>query len=324
MIKVAVLDDWQNIARESADWSVLDGRAEVAFFPRPFGSAQETVSAVSGFDAILAMRERTAFPPGVVEQLPRLRFFNMTGRRARGLDEMVRRGIVVSITGGGEAGEDTAEHALALMLAAERHVPEGDCAIKGGRFQEGVRPGFRLAGKTFGVLGFGLIGKRMARYTQALGMNVIAWARSLTPEEAAKAGVEAVGRDELFERSDIVSIHLVLAPGTTGIVGPAQFALMRRGAVLVNTSRAALIDETALLEALSKGRIQAALDVFPEEPLPSDHPLRSAPNAVLTPHLGYGTLDTYRIFYRNSIENTLAFLDGAPIRRYDPGRHGHG
>jgi phosphoglycerate dehydrogenase-like enzyme len=318
---VAVLDDWQRVAKTSADWSVLTDRAEVVFFHEPLGSADAVVQALADFDIILAMRERTFFSNDVIARLPRLKFFNMTGRRARGLDEMTRRGITVSITGGGEDGQDTAEHALALMLSAIRRIPEGDASIKGGSFLEKVEPGFRVAGKTLGILGLGLIGGHLANYCRALGMDVIAWSRSMTPEKAAAAGVEAVSIDELFARSDVVSVHLVLSPETQGIVGRAQLSRMRPGAILVNTSRGPLIDEPSLIEAVRSRRIQAALDVFNQEPLPVDHPLRSAPNVVLTPHVGYGTREMYRIFYRYSIENALAFLDGAPIRQYLPEKH---
>lgn len=323
MTKIAVLDDWQDIARDCADWSELQRQAEVVFFQRPFASAEETVAALADCDAILAMRERTGFPIEVIDRLPRLRFFNMTGRRARGLDEMLRRGIVVSITGGGEGGEDTAEHTLALMLSAVRHVPEGDAAIRAGRFQEGVPPGLRLAGKTLGILGLGLIGRRVARYARALEMNVLAWSRSMTPEKAAEADAVPVSQEQLYVHSDIVSLHLVLSPSTSGIVAAADIARMRQGALLVNTSRAPLIEEAALLAALHAHRVRAALDVFAEEPLPPDHPLRQAPNTVLTPHVGYGTIEAYRHFYRTSVENTLAFLGGAPIRRYDIESHRH-
>lgn len=316
VMRVAVIDDWQRIARDSADWSKLATRADIEFFHQPFAGEEEVVAALAGFDVILAMRERTAFPPRIVERLPRLKLFNMTGRRASGLDSeaMARRGIVVCVSGGGENGEDTAEHALGLMLAAVRRIPDGDAAIRAGSFQENVEPGFRLAGKTIGILGLGLIGSRMARYCRALDMTVIGWSRSLTPEKAAAQGVVAVGKDELFDLCDVVSIHLVLSAETRGIVGACELARMRPGAVLVNTSRAPLVDEAALLRALESGRLRAALDVFNEEPLPRDHPLRRAPNAVLTPHLGYGTRETYETFYRNSVENVLAFLDGAPIR----------
>jgi phosphoglycerate dehydrogenase-like enzyme len=319
--RVAVLDDWQRIAERSTDWAPLTKRAEVVFFHQPLGTPEDVVRTLSDFDIVLAMRERTTFSEEVIAQLPRLRFFNMTGRRARGLDNMLQRGIAVSITGGGEDGQDTAEHALAIMLSAVRRVPEGDASIKAGSFQENVQPGFRLAGKTLGILGLGLIGGHVANYCRALGMHVIAWSRSMTPEKAAAAGVEAVSMDELFTRSDIVSIHLVLSAETEKIVGREQLSRMREGAILVNTSRAPLIDEQPLIEVLRSRRIQAAIDVFGEEPLPADHPLRSAPNVVLTPHVGYGTQEMYQLFYRNSVENALAFLDGVPIRQYSPDKH---
>jgi phosphoglycerate dehydrogenase-like enzyme len=321
--RVAVLDDWQRVARDLVDWTPLTERAEVAFFHEPLGGPERVVAALAGFDAILAMRERTAFPDAVVARLPRLRFFNITGRRARGLDVMLDRGITVAITGGGETGEDTAQHALALMLAAARRVVDGDASIRRGGFQDGTDPGMKLAGRTLGILGLGLIGGLMAGYGRALGMEVVAWSRSMTPEKAGAAGVEPVARDDLFRRADVVSIHLVLSPETRGLVGAAELALMRDGAVLVNTSRADIVDETALLAELASGRLRAGLDVFPTEPLPPDHPLRRLTNAVLTPHLGYGTRETMVEFYRASIENTLAFLDGAPIRVFAPARDGH-
>lgn len=321
MMRIAVLDDWQRIAEACADWSALRQRADVTFFHEPLGPPDNVVAALRDFDAILAMRERTAFPLEIIEQLPRLRFFNITGRRARGLDDLANRGVVVSITGGGENGEDTAEHTLALILAMARHIPAGDRTIRAGGFMGGVAPGMRLAGKTMGILGLGLIGTRVAAYCRALGMDVVAWSRSMTPERAAEAGVAGVSRDELLSRADVVSIHLVLSPETRGIVGRRELALLRDGALLVNTSRAPLVDEAALLAELGQRRLHAALDVFNDEPLPADHPLRQAPNTVLTPHVGYGTLESYQLFYRNSIENTLAFLDGAPIRRYQPELH---
>jgi phosphoglycerate dehydrogenase-like enzyme len=322
MTRIAVIDDWQHVARHSADWTPLESRAEVVFFHEPLGTPREIVAVLAGFDAILAMRERTIFTPEIIAGLPRLKFFNMTGKRARGLDDLARAGVTISTTSGdgGDGGEDTAEHALALLLAAVRHVPAGDSAIRAGRFQQGVEPGFRLAGKTLGILGLGRIGGQLAGYARALGMEVLAWSRSMTPEKAAAAGVEAVSRDDLYARSHVLSIHLVLSDETRGMVDTAAFARMRHGAVLVNTSRAPIVAEPALLAALNERRIHAALDVFMEEPLPPGHPLITAPNTVLTPHLGYGTLEAYAAFYRASIENALAFLDGKPMRLIRDGR----
>lgn len=319
--RIAVIDDWQRIAESCADWSDLAARAELRFYHEPFPSEDAAAAALADCDAILAMRERTPFTDSLLARLPRLKFFNMTGRRAKGLDSIAARGITVAITGGGEHGEDTAEHTLALILSSARHVPAADQSMKTGGFQDGVPPGTRLAGRTIGLLGFGVIGRRVAAYALALEMKVIAWSRSLAPGVTPMEGVTAVDFDDLFSGADVVSVHLVLAPETRGIVGAQELGRMGRDALLVNTSRAPIVDEAALLAALNERRIRAALDVFPEEPLPKDHPLRRAPGTVLTPHLGYATRENYEHFYRTSVENTLAFLDGSPIRAYAPELH---
>jgi phosphoglycerate dehydrogenase-like enzyme len=208
----------------------------------------------------------------------------------------------------------TAELALALLLACARRLPQADAAIRAGGFQDGVPSGMELAGRTLGLVGLGRIGGRMARYAQALDMKVVAWSQNLTDERAREAGAERVTKDELFARADAVSIHLVLSARTRGVVGTAEIARMRRGAILVNTSRGPLVDQAALLAALTEGRIVAGLDVFDTEPLPPGHPLGRAPNTVLTPHLGYVTAENMADLYRASIENILAYLDGKPIR----------
>jgi phosphoglycerate dehydrogenase-like enzyme len=319
--RIAVIDDWQRIAESSGDWSELTTRADLRFYHTPFPSEEAAVTALADCDAILAMRERTRFTESLLAQLPRLKFFNMTGRRARGLDSIAARGITVAITGGGEHGEDTAEHTLALILSSARDIPAADRNMRTGGFQDGVEAGMRLAGRTLGLLGFGVIGRRVAAYALALDMSVVAWSRSLAQGAEPMHGVEAVEFDEIFSRADIVSVHLVLAPQTRGLVGRRELTRMKRGALLVNTSRAPIVDERALLDALTERRIHAALDVFLEEPLPVDHPLRTAPGTVLTPHLGYATRENYAHFYRASIENALAFLNGAPIRAYTPELH---
>ncbi|MCB1492206.1 MAG: D-2-hydroxyacid dehydrogenase family protein [Rhodobiaceae bacterium] len=318
---MAVIDDWQDVARTCTDWSGLETRADIRFYQEPFTSEDAVVAALGDCDGILAMRERTSFTESLLDRLPRLKFFNMTGRRARGLDAMAARGITVTITGGGEHGEDTAEHTLALILSSARHIPEADRRIRDGGFQAGVQPGMRLVGKTLGLLGFGVIGRRVATYARAFGMDVIAWSRSLTPGSSPADGVRAVAFEDLFSRSDILSVHLVLSPQTRGLVGAGEIGAMKPGALLVNTSRAPIVEEAPLLDALRDGRIRAALDVYPEEPIPGDHPLRRLPGTVLTPHLGYCTWENYADFYRASVENAIAFLDGAPIRAYAPELH---
>jgi phosphoglycerate dehydrogenase-like enzyme len=313
-MKVAVLDDWQYVARASADWAPLTRRAEVTFFHEPPGDEDEVAARLAGFEIIMAMRERTPFPATLVGRLPALRMFNLTGHRARLIDmaAMVARGVTVSTTSGGDSGAGTAELALGLMLAAARGIPRGDAAVRAGRFQRGTSAGIELAGKTLGIIGLGRIGGTMARYGAALGMRVLAWSPNLTEAAAIAGGATLAAKDDLLATADVVSLHLVLSERTAGVLGPEALARMKPGAILVNTSRAGLVDQPALIAAVREGRLTAALDVFEIEPLPADHPLLALPNTVLTPHVGYGTVETFAAFYRQSVENVLAFLDGAP------------
>jgi phosphoglycerate dehydrogenase-like enzyme len=314
------LDDWQEIARASADWSALEQRAEIVFLSRPLHGEDEAAAVLQDFDIILAMRERTAFPASLVARLPRLKMFNLTGKRAASIDlaGMAGTGVTVCYTTGGENGAATAELALALMLAAARNIPSAEQALRAGRFQRGTVPGIELSGKVLGVMGLGRLGQRMAGYGAALGMTIIAWSQNLTPDAASTGGASYASKHELLAQSDVVSLHLVLSERTRGILGAEDLARMKDGAILVNTSRGPLIDEAALIDELHRGRIFAALDVYGEEPLPLGHPLLAAPNTVLTPHLGYGSAETFATFYTQSIENALAFLDGAPIRLLYP------
>jgi phosphoglycerate dehydrogenase-like enzyme len=320
MTKVAVLDDWQDIARQSADWAPLQRRAEVVFFGRPFRDADETAKALAGFEVLVPMRERTKFPKAMLDRLPALRMIALTGGRTWTIDieECNRRGIVISNTAQGNSGAATAELALGLLLSAARNIAVADASMRDGRFQTGVKPGITLDGKTLGIIGLGKIGSRMARYGQALGMKVLGWSQNLTDEQAALAGAKRVDKATLLKESDAVSLHVVLSDRTRGILGAQDLALMKAGAILVNSSRGPLVDEAALLERLKAGKLIAALDVYDQEPLPAGHPLRSLPNTVLTPHLGYGSQEVYRVFYGDSIENVLAFLDHRPIRVLNP------
>jgi phosphoglycerate dehydrogenase-like enzyme len=316
MTRIAVLDDWQRVARQCADWSPLQAQADVQFFEAPFDGEDEAAHALAEFDGLLVTRERTRFPRSLIDRLPRLRFFGLTGVRAGAIDlaYLQQRGVAVCTTDGGPGVESTAELALALMLAAARRIPEGDASTRRGRFQLDTPTGHVLAGKTLGVLGLGRIGARMAGYGRALGMDVIAWSQNLTAERAAQAGATLVSKDELVARADVVSLHLVLSPRSRGTLGSAEIASMKPGAIVVNTSRAPLVDEPALIAAARAGRIVAALDVFEREPLPPGHPLLTCPNTILTPHLGYSVMEVYRVFYPQSVENALAWLAGRPIR----------
>jgi phosphoglycerate dehydrogenase-like enzyme len=315
-VRIAVLDDWQGVARSSADWSALAARAEITFFEDALPDEDAAAVRLRDFDIVMSMRERTPFPASLIARLPKLRMLSVTGARNRSVDlkALAERGIVVTRTEAGEDGSATAELALLLMLEGARRVAAGDAAIRAGRFQDGVAPGFTLHGKTLGLIGLGRLGSLMAGYARALGMTVLAWSPNLTPERASAGGAGFVTRDELLARADVISLHMVLAPSTRGIIGAREIALLKPGTVIVNTSRGPLIDEAALLSALQAGRIVAALDVYDREPLPLDHPLRGAPNTVLSPHLGYCVRENFTVFYRQSIENVLAFLDGAPIR----------
>jgi phosphoglycerate dehydrogenase-like enzyme len=321
MTKVAVLDDWQGVARSSADWSPLQARAEVVFFAKAFEDEDDAARQLADFDIVLSMRERTPLPASLINRLPKLRMLGMTGARNASLDTAActARGVVVcNTTGGGSNEAATAELALGLLISAARAIPSGDANIRTGKFQEGVPVGFALAGKTIGVIGLGRLGSYMARYCNALNMKVLGWSQNLTPEKATAAGATMVSKEELLSQSDAVSIHLVLSDRTRGLISAADIARMKRGAILINTSRGPIIDERALVEAVRAKRIVAALDVFDREPLPPNHPLRSASNVVMTPHLGYGVKETWDGFYPQSVENALTFLDGKPVRVTNP------
>ena len=319
--RVAVLDDWQDVARGAADWSTLESRADVVIFPEAFADEDDAATQLADFDIVLSMRERTRLPASLINRLPKLRMLGITGARNLSLDlaACTARKIPVSNTqGGGYTDSATAELALGLLIAAARGIAVGDEMIRAGGFQRGVPVGIGLAGKTMGIVGLGKLGTYMATYCKALRMNVIAWSTNLTAEKAAAAGVQYVPKDELMATADAISIHLVLSDRSRGLIGAADMARMKPGAILINTSRGPIIDEKALLEAVHAGRIVAALDVYDHEPLSHDHPLRSAPNTVLTPHLGYGVRETWDQFYPQMIENALAYLDGKPIRVINP------
>jgi phosphoglycerate dehydrogenase-like enzyme len=320
MMKVAVLDDWQGIAEGIADWSSVTAKAEVTYF-RDALKGEAVITALADYDVILAMRERTRLSKDVIDRLPKLRLLSFTGARNAAVDipACTARGITVcnTVPTGGYS-YDTSELALALLLAAARHVVTGHNEIRSGRFQERVKPGLSLEGATMGIIGLGRLGGRLAQYCLAMGMTVLAWSQNLTAERAGEIGAQLVGKTELLARSDAISLHLVLSDRSRGIIGAADIAKMKPGAILINTSRGPLIDQAALLAALHAGHITAALDTYDEEPLPADHPLRTAPNTVLTPHLGYVTERNMGELYGASIKNIAAWLSGNPINVVNP------
>jgi phosphoglycerate dehydrogenase-like enzyme len=309
-----VLDDYQQVASTYADWDAL-GADEVTFFAEHLGDADGVVAALEPYDVVVAMRERTAFPADVLGRLGNLRLLVTTGPANVAIDvEAARaRGVTVSGTGGVSPSTPTVEMTWALIHALARHVPAEDRAVREGRWQHTI--GRDLSGRRLGVIGLGGLGRPVATVGLAFGMDVVAWSQHLDPEDARAAGVTAVGKDELLETSDVVTIHLKLSERTTRLLGRDELARMKPDALLVNTSRGPIVDEDALVEALHAGTIGGAgLDVFGTEPLPADSPLRTAPRTVLTPHLGYVTEGTYDVFYREAVEDIRAWADGEPIR----------
>jgi phosphoglycerate dehydrogenase-like enzyme len=297
------------------------GRAEVVFLEDALKDEGDAVEKLAGFEIVLSMRERTPLPASLINRMPKLRMLGITGSYNRSLDTAActARGVVVCNTVGNNAVEAaTAELALGLLLAAARAIPAADVNMRAGRFQQGLPVGISLAGKTIGIIGLGHLGSQMASYCQALRMDVLAWSQNLTADKTQATGVALVPKAELLSRSDAVSIHMVLSPRSRGLIGASDLALMKPGAILINTSRGPIVEEAALVEAVQAGRIFAALDVYDREPLPANHPLRNAPNTVLTPHLGYGVRETWTEFYGQSVENALAFLEGKPIRVTNP------
>jgi len=314
-MRVAVLDDYQRLALEYADWKSLQG-AQVKVFDEPLCSTEEAATALKPFDVVCLMRERTPFGRALIDKLPNLKFVSLTGARSPSLDTaaLKERGIPVSNTRSAGGGLSTVELTWGLIIAAARGLAKGERNMRSGRWHEGLAPGFSLAGKTLGLLGLGNIGARVAAIGKAFGMECIAWSQNLTHEKALAAGVARVAREELFANSDVVTIHLVLGERTRGLVRAEDLALMKPGAVLVNTSRGPIVVETDLVNALRAQKLHAALDVYEREPLPADHPLRKLENVTLSPHLGYVHEDNYRIFYRDTVENVAAFMAGKPIR----------
>jgi phosphoglycerate dehydrogenase-like enzyme len=313
MHRIAVLDDYQSAAAGFADWSLVPGPVDVVEFADHLADEDALVDRLTPFEVVVAMRERTPFPRTLLERLPHLRLLVTTGRRNASIDvaAAAERGITVCGTGSHAAGP--VELTWALILAVARQVPLEDASVRAGGWQETV--GTDLAGATLGVLGLGRLGERVARIGQAFDMDVVAWSQNLTGQRAAEVGVRLVGREGLFATADVLTVHLVLSDRTRGLVGRDELERMKPSAILVNTSRGPIVNEAALLDALSSSRIAGAgLDVFDTEPLAPDHPLRSAPRTVLTPHLGYVTEKTYEIFFREAVEDVAAFLAGSPIR----------
>ena len=313
MHRIAVLDDYQSVAADYCDWSQLPEPAEVVEFHDAVADPDALVARLRPFDVAIAMRERTRFSREVLERLPDLRLLVTTGRRNKSIDVEAATELGITVCGTGILPNGTAELTWGLILAMARHIPQEDASVRAGGWQETV--GTDLAGARLGIVGLGGQGSQVARIGLAFGMDVVAWSENLTDDRAAEVGVRRVDKDELFGTSDVVTVHTLLSKRTRGLIGVDDLGRMKPTAILVNTSRGPIVDQPALLDALRSGRIAGAgLDVFDEEPLPEDHPLRTAPRTVLTPHLGYVTRNTYEIFYREAVEDVAAWIAGEPVR----------
>lgn len=312
IMRVAVLDDYQGVAHSLAPWGDLD--AETVFFDDHISDEDILVARLSGFDVVVLMRERTPMPRSLLERLPDLRLLVTTGSRNASIDVQAANDLSVTVCGTGSLPHPTAELTMALMLALSRGlVGEIQSVREGGWQSPGI--GRDVNGATLGLLGLGRLGVRVARAAQAMDMRVVAWSQNLTAQRAAEVDVERVTKEDLLSQSDFVSIHLRLGPRTEHLIGAPEFGLMKPTAFLINTSRGPIVDEGALLEAVRSGSISgAAVDVYAVEPLATDHPFRTEPRILTTPHIGYVTRESYEVFYRGAVEAISAWSSGAPVR----------
>jgi phosphoglycerate dehydrogenase-like enzyme len=308
MLRIAILDDYQNVALKMADWSPFAGRAAITVFDDHLSEPDKVVERLLPFDVVCVMRERTPLPRSVIERLPRLKLIASTGPRNAAIDgeAAAERGIVVAHTGYNP--RSTIEMTWALILASARQVASENAHLRAGGWQ--FTMGDSLHGKTLGVLGLGNIGSEVARIGLAFGMEVIAWSQNLTADKARACGARLVSKEELFHSADVLTIHLVLSQRTRGLVGAAELQVMKPSARLINTSRGPIVEEPALIEVLRERRIAgAALDVFDVEPLPADHPFRTLDNVLSTPHIGYVVRDLYSTFYGDTVKNITRWLN---------------
>ena len=309
MSLIAVLDDYQGRANEFANWSSLD--VPIRFVPQHL-AANDLIEAVRDCDVIVAMRERTAFPAAVLAELPNLRLLVTTGMANAAIDISAAHELGIVVSGTASSGAGTVELTWALVLAAVKHLPLEDRALRSGNWQ--VSLATDLAGKQLGLIGLGRLGSGMVPVAMAFGMEVVAWSQNLTAERASEVGVQLVTKDELISTSDVISIHVRLSNRTEGMIGANEIASMKPGALLVNSSRGPIVDEAALITALQQNKIAAALDVYDIEPMPANHPFTKLDNVVIAPHLGYASEANMAVMFEGVVEDIAAFFAGAPIR----------
>lgn len=311
----AILDDYQGAARRFGDWDRIAGRLDIRIYSDHFETDDEVVAAVSDCVVVVIMRERTPFGRSLFARLPNLKLLATTGRKNAAIDLAAAAEHGVSVCSTGSFPTGTAELTWGLILSLARHIPlEYGNLRAGGRWQSTV--GMDLCGRKLGIIGLGAIGEQVARVGKAFGMQVQAWSRNLSADRCKAAGVEFAGSlDALLSTSEIITIHVPLSERTRGLIGDAELRRMKSSALLVNTSRGPIVDETALIDALVHRRIAGAgLDVYEREPLPPDHPFRRLDNVVATPHIGYVTEETYRVYFGDVVANIAAWLDGKPLR----------
>jgi phosphoglycerate dehydrogenase-like enzyme len=313
LLRIAVLDDWQSVASNVVDWTVLDPIGAVSFLHEFPADTASMVARLESFDVVCVMRERTLFNEALLSQLPRLKLLVTGGMRNAAIDLPAAARLGIQVCGTDSYKNAAPEMTWALIMGVTRNLVGEANSLRDGGWQIGL--GSDLYGKTLGILGLGSIGKWIARYAQAFGMRVIAWSENLTAERAAESGVTYVSKQALFEQADVLSVHLVLSSRSRGIVDAQALSWMKPTAYLINTARGPIIDEVALINALQHRRIAgAALDVYEPEPLPADHPFRRMDNVLATPHIGYVTENNYRTFFSQMIEDIQAWHGGKPIR----------
>ncbi|MEU7378611.1 D-2-hydroxyacid dehydrogenase family protein [Streptomyces sp. NPDC042207] len=314
-LRCAVLDDFQDAALASADWSPVEDRVEIVIREHPTDE-DELACALADFDIVVTLRERIPFPATLFDRLPRLRLLVASGMRNSVIDYAAAERRGVTVCGTRSSSTPPVELTWALLLGLARNlVTENNALREGGRWQSTV--GADLQGRRLGLLGLGKIGSRVAQVGLAFGMRVSAWSENLTEDRTNQVGVELTSsKEELLSTSDFVSVHLALSDRTRGLLGATELALLKPTAYLINTSRAAIVDQDALLAALHEGRIAGAgVDVFDVEPLPAGHPMRTAPRLLATPHLGYVSQANYATYYGDAVEDIQAYLTGDPVRR---------
>src|ERR1700732_1188397 len=306
-MQVAILDDYQNVALQLADWSGVRRHAEITVFNDHLAAPSAVIERLRSFEVVCVMRERTPLTREILQQLPNLKLIASTGPRNASIDSQTAVDLGIAVTATGYDSTPTIELAWSLILASMRGIDREAASLKAGGWQTGL--GSNLRGKSLGVVGLGNIGREVARIGVAFGMKVIAWSQNLTEEKASAAGATLVDKPTLFREADVVTLHLVLSGRTRGLIGASEFALMKPTARFVNTSRAPIVDDAALIEALQARRIAgAAVDVFDVEPLGPDHPFRKLENVLATPHVGYVTEDLYRTFYGDAAANIAKWL----------------